>query len=52
MIYILLKSKIHFLDEYLVKIRVHEKNMSNDEKIEKLRILEKIKLLNFVNNNF
>ena len=48
----LLKSKIHFLDEYLVKIRVHEKNMSNDEKIEKLRILEKIKLLNFVNNNF
>ena len=48
----LLKSKIHFLDEYLVKIRVHEKNMSNDEKIEKIRILEKIKLLNFVNSNF
>ena len=46
------ETKIKFLDDNLVQIRYHDKNMTNDKKIEKIRINESLKLINYSEKNF
>lgn len=45
-------SKIYHINETLVQIRHHEENMTNDKKIEKIRIVESLRLLKYCENNF
>ena len=45
-------SKISLIDQKLVKIRVHEENMSNNKLYKKIKIKENIRLLDFSISNF
>lgn len=45
-------SKINFVNKNLVKIRHHSENMTNSNKLKKIRILESLRLLNYSENKF
>jgi glycosyltransferase involved in cell wall biosynthesis len=45
-------SKVFLLEDKLINIRLHNQTMSSDKTLEKVRIKENIKLLNFSANNF